>query len=151
MKIEIIKNAANNPVAKFFCSSPETDAFFLKRGMWNDEILAFCRKLERERDEAKRDAEHWKIEYEIVADRLRGRKHPRDNGIIADDEIIPKLERERDELKEQLGQAMEIAEDFCGLVCYGMGWSGKDWSVENTRDARRTINWFQRLQEAVTK
>ena len=62
-----------------------------------------------------------------------------------------KLERERDELKEQLGQAMEIAEDFCGLVCYGMGWSGKEWSVENMRDARRTINWFHRLQGAVTK
>ena len=62
-----------------------------------------------------------------------------------------KLERERDELKEQLGQAMEIAEDFCGLVCYGMGTRPEDWSIENTRDARRTINWFQRLQEAVKK
>ena len=52
MKIKIIKGI-ETPVAKFFCSSPETDAFFLKRGMWNDEILAFCRKLERERDEAR--------------------------------------------------------------------------------------------------
>ena len=33
--------------------TPETDTFFLKRGVWNDEILAFCRKLERERDEAR--------------------------------------------------------------------------------------------------
>ena len=52
MKIKIIKGI-ETPVAKFFCSSPETDAFSLKRGMWNDEILAFCRKLERERDEAR--------------------------------------------------------------------------------------------------
>ena len=51
MNIKIIKGI-ETPIAKFFCSSPETDAFFLKRGMWNDEILAFCRKLERERDEA---------------------------------------------------------------------------------------------------
>ena len=51
MKIEIT-NGVETPVTKFFCSSPETDAFFLKKGVWSDEILAFCRKLERERDEA---------------------------------------------------------------------------------------------------
>ena len=55
-----------------------------------------------ERDEAREEAADWKTEYEIVVDRLRGRKHPRDNGIIADDEIIPKLERERDEAREHV-------------------------------------------------
>ena len=54
MKIEISKGI-ETPVTKFFCSSPETDAFFLKRGVWSDEILAFCRKLERERDEAREE------------------------------------------------------------------------------------------------
>lgn len=38
--------------------TPETDTFFLKRGVWNDEILAFCRKLERERNEAREDLKH---------------------------------------------------------------------------------------------
>ena len=81
---------------------------------------------------------------------------PETDNLARGNHVVPtewaqRLERERDELKEQLGQAMEIAEDFCGLVCYGMGWSGKDWSVENMRDARRTINWFHRLQGAVKK
>jgi hypothetical protein len=37
--------------------TPKTDAFFLKRGSWSDDILAFCRKLERERDEARDQVE----------------------------------------------------------------------------------------------
>jgi hypothetical protein len=37
--------------------TPKTDAFFLKRGSWSDDILAFCRKLERERDEAREQVE----------------------------------------------------------------------------------------------
>lgn len=44
----------------------------------------------------------WRTEYEIVAARLRGQKHPSDNGIISDEEIIPKLERERDEAREKI-------------------------------------------------
>lgn len=55
------------------------------------------REAKRERDEAREFTEHWKIEYEIVEDRLRGKKHQRDNGIISEEEIIPKLTRERDE------------------------------------------------------
>ena len=50
----------------------------------------FARKLERERDEAREDLEHWKIEYEIVVSRLCGIKHERDNGIITENEIIPR-------------------------------------------------------------
>tara|TARA_R110000868_G_scaffold382554_1_gene649172 strand:- start:265 stop:573 length:309 start_codon:yes stop_codon:yes gene_type:complete len=57
----------------------------------------FARALERERDEAREDLEHWKIEYEIVVSRLCGLKHERDNGIIAEHEIIPVLRKERDE------------------------------------------------------
>jgi hypothetical protein len=33
--------------------TPESDGFFFKRGSWSDDTLAFCRKLERERDEAR--------------------------------------------------------------------------------------------------
>ena len=58
--------------------------------------------LRRQRREAREDAEHWKTEYLIVAARLCGKKHPRDNGIISEHEIIPKLERERDEAREVL-------------------------------------------------
>ena len=62
----------------------------------------FARKLERERDEAREDLEHWKIEYEIVVSRLCGTKHERDNGIIAEHEIIPVLMKERDEAREEV-------------------------------------------------
>lgn len=66
----------------------------------HDRMVGELERVYQERDEAREEAGHWKTEYEIVVDRLRGRKHPRDNGIIADDEIIPKLERERDEARQ---------------------------------------------------
>ena len=52
-----------------------------------------------QRDEARGDLEHWKIEYEIVVSRLCGIKHERDNGIIAENEIIPVLRKELDEAR----------------------------------------------------
>jgi hypothetical protein len=54
---------------------------------------AQIRNLKRERDEGREDAAHWKIEYEIVVARLCGKRHQRDNGIVSDDEVIPKLIR----------------------------------------------------------
>lgn len=33
--------------------TPESDGFFFKSGSWSDDTLAFCRKLEHERDEAR--------------------------------------------------------------------------------------------------
>lgn len=81
--------------------------------------------VERERDEAREEAGHWKTEYEIVVDRLRGRKHPRDNGIIADDEIIPKLERERDEARG--------AYDFMSARAFE--WE-KKWLAKNAENAK---------------
>ena len=91
-----------------------------------------------------------------VAEFFSSSSTPETDDLARGNHVVPtewaqRLERERDELKEQLGQAMEIAEDFCGLVCYGMGTRPEDWSIENTRDARRTINWFHRLQGAVKK
>lgn len=54
MKIEIIAGAENGPVAEFFSSSntPETDAEHAQFAMGGF-TLDFCRKLERERDEAR--------------------------------------------------------------------------------------------------
>ena len=131
--------------------TPETDD--LARG--NHVVpTEWAQQLERERDEWYfRAHENFKFTLDARAERDEADKELHKQlvkyGALFDE--AEKLRIERDELKEQLGQAMEIAEDFCGLVCYGMGWSGKDWSVENMRDARRTISWFHRLQEAVTK
>lgn len=53
---------------------------------------------------------------------------------------VKELERERDEAKE-------IAEELCGLVCYGMGTTGENWSIENMRDAREAIHRFVKMQK----
>ena len=78
--------------------TPETDN--LARG--NHVVpTEFAKDLERELNESRDEAEHWKIEWEIVEARLCGWKHPRDNGIIFEHEIIPKLQRERDEARKE--------------------------------------------------
>ena len=88
--------------------TPETDD--IARG--NHVVpTEWAQQLERERDEARDDADHWKIEYEIVVSRLCGVKHDRDNGVIFEHEIIPKLQRERDEAREKLSAAWQSLRD----------------------------------------
>jgi hypothetical protein len=96
MTIEIIKGV-ETPVTKFFCSSPETDAFFLKRGVWSDEILAFCRKLERERDE-------WRKKFELSVDAVEVAAR------------LARAESERDEAREQIKELIYIAERAIALA-----------------------------------
>jgi hypothetical protein len=76
--------------------TPETKAFKTRiRGIDGDKHwvpAGFAEILERQRDDAREDAAHWKAEYEIVEARLCGWKHPRDNGIIFEHEVIPRLE-----------------------------------------------------------
>ncbi len=74
----------------------------------------WAQQLERERDEAREDAAHWKIEYEIVVSRLCGVKHDRDNGVIFEHEIIPKLQRERDEARAVADELVAIATRYLG-------------------------------------
>ena len=75
------------------------------------EHMLAVNKLCNERDEAREDADHWKIEYEIVVSRLCGVKHDRDNGVIFEHEIIPKLQRERDEALEKLSATWQSLRD----------------------------------------
>ena len=78
--------------------TPETDD--IARG--NHVVpVEWAEQLERERDEAREDLEHWKSEWEIVEARLCGWKHPRDNGIIFEHEVIPVLRKERDDAREE--------------------------------------------------
>ena len=68
MKIEIITGADNNPVAEFFStrSTPETDANeawpATKLRLGNDGVVPadFARRLERERDEARKERDQLK-------------------------------------------------------------------------------------------
>ena len=103
MKIEIT-NGVETPVTKFFCSSPETDAFFLKKGVWSDEILAFCRKLERERDEAR------ELHKKSLCEREAAERET-----DATLERAQKAERERDE-------ARAIAHDLAVIASHCLGW-----------------------------
>lgn len=67
MKIEIIKDAVGNPVAEYFSSSstPETDAAeFYYDGRTGFVEIDFCRKLERERDEAREELKKLEGAYE---------------------------------------------------------------------------------------
>jgi hypothetical protein len=73
-----------------------------------------------ERDEAKEEADHWKIEYEIVVARLCGKKHPRDNSIVAGDEIIPKLIRALEWIAERYDDSKpmhQVAMDAYEMSC----------------------------------
>jgi hypothetical protein len=78
---------------------------------------AQIRNLKQERDEAREDASHWKIEYEIVEARLCGGKHERDNGIVSEREIIPKLQRERDEAIRQFENIQASSIHTCHDQC----------------------------------
>ena len=71
------------------------------------EHMLAINKICNERDDAREDLEHWKVEYEIVVSRLCGIKHERDNGIIAEHEIIPVLRKERDEAVEALNKILK--------------------------------------------
>ena len=71
-------------------------------------------KLISERDEAREDLEHWKIEYEIVVSRLCGIKHERDNGIIAEHEIIPVLKETNLRQAERIRYLEGATNHACG-------------------------------------
>lgn len=76
-------------------------------------LIDFSKSVLVERDEAREDASHWKIEYKIVEARLCGGKHERDNGIVSEREIIPKLQCERDEARAVLSNLSHYLS--CGL------------------------------------
>jgi hypothetical protein len=72
-------------------------------------IVALCRKLERERDEAREQRDAFIKEIEIANERLRGKKHPDDNGIMVDGEIdIKQLLEQRDGLKSAADCASDL-------------------------------------------
>lgn len=89
-----------------------------------------------QRDEAREDLEHWKIEYEIVVSRLCGIKHERDNGIIAENEIIPTLRKERDE-------AMEDSLEQARLL--GMGSEREAKLISERDEAREALMKIEHL------
>lgn len=63
------------------------------------------------------DVEHWKTEHAILADRLRGKVHPLDNGIPIDGPEQPAPRREFDGISEDMVRALDTkrAEVRAGL------------------------------------
>jgi predicted RNase H-like nuclease (RuvC/YqgF family) len=97
--------------------TPRTDALPRIRQAGATEYVPIedCRQLERELAEAREeisdlqgDVEAWKRETMIANARLRGEKHPDDNGAISPKEIIPKLQRELAEAQNTLKQCLSI-------------------------------------------
>jgi len=91
--------------------TPRTDEA-LKSAEWqNPELVPayFARTLELELAEANQlagdmaeEAEAWKLEAKIAQYRLAGKRHPRDNGIVAPDEIVTKLSAELAEARAEI-------------------------------------------------
>jgi len=70
--------------------TPVTDAFFYKKGCWSEDILAFCRRLERERDEARRDLEFRRRLYK------------------SQEELWEVTRRQRDEARDQVEELTAV-------------------------------------------
>ena len=120
MTIEIIKGAADNPVAKFFCSSPETDAL-ISVGLENADRecvpAEFARKLEGERDEAREKAERYRLEANAIMmqrDEARSEISLKQQTLTIAEGTLSDLRKERDEWSAMCGRykrERDIAED----------------------------------------
>ena len=89
--------------------------FEVCRNKW-DIAVTMAARAENERDEAREELEHWKIEYDIVEARLRGIKHERDNGIISENEVIPKLKRERNQARDQVEELTAVIKGLRAIM-----------------------------------
>jgi hypothetical protein len=98
--------------------TPVTDAFFYKKGCWSEDILAFCRRLERERDEARQQYDDLATEHVLAVNKLAEERDQalmdRANGDMATmtRNHYERLIKERDEAK---ADAARIADILSGL------------------------------------
>jgi hypothetical protein len=85
--------------------------------------LDFCRKLERERDEAREQRDNYQLELQIVTERLKGNRHPDDNGMKYEGQIdIKAITEQRDRLAAVLqrirdGYGGQLASPNCCEDC----------------------------------
>ena len=91
------------------CERDEAMELLASEKITRNHIIKRSVEVERERDEAREDLEHWKSEWEIVEARLCGWKHPRDNGIIFEHEVIPVLRKELDDARAVADELAAIA------------------------------------------
>ena len=105
--------------------TPETDAeAWIETDRANAVVFAkFARKLERERDEANEELHKQLVRYDQLFDEAE------------------KIRIERDE-------ARELLRILVGLVAYGLGQSGEEWSLDAMRQATSAIQNAKSLEES---
>jgi len=75
--------------------------------------LEHARQLERERDEGREERDDCQLEIKIVIERLKGQRHPDDNGMIYEGEIdVKSIIAQRDRLAEALERILEYQGSF---------------------------------------
>ena len=75
--------------------------------------LEHARQLERERDEAREERDGYQLEIKIVIERLKGNRHPDDNGMKYEGEIdIKAITAQRDRLAVALERILEYKGRF---------------------------------------
>ena len=81
--------------------------------------LTLTQKLETELTAVTEQRDDFRKEVEIANERLRGKKHPDDNGLTVDGEIdIKQLKEQRDRLTEAIRLTLMDNLDLCdGDVC----------------------------------
>ena len=130
--------------------TPETDAEHAQFAMGGF-TLDFCRKLERERDEARESIVGWENKWKCAVEMAAQAEVERDEAWACCDELVVdsnaitlaktvmRLERERDE-------ARELCRELIDLVAYGLGQSGQEWSLDAMRQAREKIQKAKSLE-----
>jgi hypothetical protein len=129
--------------------TPETDAETMQDEMdhvdsdigpfapSNTVCADFARKLERERDEAREDAERWESSSDAMeragAEQARRADENREWALRA--------EQERDEAREFCFQMVD-------LIAYGLGQNGSFWSQKAMSEAREAISKAKALEAA---
>ncbi len=103
--------------------TPESDGFFFKRGSWSDDTLAFCRKLERERDEAREELHKASVEANALATSIQKAEYSDAKefellgsvaGVISQiDNMYAGVRQQRDKARAALMKIEEIFVDGC--------------------------------------
>ena len=125
--------------------TPETDAAVIAAGGdWSPVLRETCRRLERERNAYYSKA---MTNAGLILDARAERDEARDF-LLQTQELCHeyldakiKVDRERDE-------ARELLRILAGLVAYGLGQSGEEWSLEAIRQATNAIQNAKFLEEA---
>jgi len=109
--------------------TPVTDAFFYKKGCWSEDILAFCRRLERERDEAREKYDNLAAEHMLVVnkicnerDELREFSKNSSRGINKTVRLNQFLLSELIAVRKERDQIKEIASEFAITASHCLGW-----------------------------